>query len=145
MRVACSVSIVVLLTLTTPWTKLMAGSRGLFVPKVLILIVGMAYRYIFLLLNAVTDMYTARKARSVGNPNADVRAGGRYVAATAGALFGKAHALSDEVHMAMVSRGYTGDAKTLQAPAVGAADVLFLAGVVAFAVVALGGDRLVGR
>jgi cobalt/nickel transport system permease protein len=145
MRVACSVSIVVLLTLTTPWTKLMAGLRGLFVPKILILIVGMAYRYIFLLLNAVTDMYTARKARSIGNPNADVRAGGRYVTATAGALFGKAHALSDEVHMAMVSRGYTGDAQTLRAPAVGAADVLFLAGVVAFSVVALGGDRLVGR
>jgi cobalt/nickel transport system permease protein len=145
MRVACSVSIVVLLTLTTSWTKLLAGLRGLFVPKVLILIVGMAYRYVFLLLNAVTDMYTARKARSVGNPNADVRAGGRYVAATAGALFGKAHALSDEVHMAMVSRGYTGDAKTLDAPAVGAADLLFLAGVVAFAVLALGGDRLVGR
>ena len=145
MRVACSVSIVVLLTLTTPWTKLMAGLRGLLVPKILILIVGMAYRYIFLLLNAMTDMYTARKARSVGNPNADVRAGGRYVTATAGALFGKAHALSDEVHMAMVSRGYNGDAKTLQAPSVGAADLLFLAGVVAFAVVALGGDRLVGR
>jgi cobalt/nickel transport system permease protein len=145
MRVACSVSIVVLITLTTPWTKLMAGLRSLFVPKILILIVGMAYRYIFLLLNAVTDMYTARKARSVGNPNADVSAGGRYVTASAGALFGKAHALSDEIHMAMVSRGYSGEAKTLQAPAVRATDLVFLAGVVTFAFLMLGGDRLVGR
>ena len=71
MRVAMSVSIVVLITLTTPWTKLLAALRALFVPKIFILIIGMAYRYIFLLLNSVTDMYTARKARAVGNPSGD--------------------------------------------------------------------------
>ena len=144
MRVACSVSIVVLITLTTTWTKLLAGLRALFVPKIFILIIGMAYRYIFLLLNSVTDMYTARKARAVGNPRGDVKEGRRFVTATAGALFGKAHALSEEVHMAMVSRGYSGDAKTLQPPAIHVADVVFLAAVLAFAVVTLGGDRLLG-
>ncbi len=127
MRVACSVSIVVLITLTTPWTKLLAGLRALFVPKIFILIIGMAYRYIFLLLNSVTDMYTARKARAVGNPNADVKESRRFVTATAGALFGKAHSLSEEVHMAMVSRGYSGDAKTLQPPTLHASDFAFMA------------------
>jgi cobalt/nickel transport system permease protein len=144
MRVACSVSIVVLITLTTPWTKLLAGLRALFVPKIFILIIGMAYRYIFLLLNSVTDMYTARKARAVGNPSGDVKEGRRFVTATAGALFGKAHALSEEVHMAMVSRGYSGDAKTLQPPAIRAADVAFMAAVLLFAVLTLGGDHLLG-
>jgi cobalt ECF transporter T component CbiQ len=145
MRVATSVSLVVLVTLTTPWTKLLAGLRGLAVPKIFILIIGMAYRYIFLLLNSVTDMYTARKARAVGNERADTKGSQRFVTATAGALFGKAHALSDEVHMAMVSRGYTGDAKSLQAPSVGSADVVFLVGVVLAAVLFVGGDRLLGR
>jgi cobalt/nickel transport system permease protein len=144
MRVACSVSIVVLITLTTPWTKLLAGLRALFVPKIFILIIGMAYRYIFLLLNSVTDMYTARKARAVGNPSSDVKEGRRFVTATAGALFGKAHALSEEVHMAMVSRGYSGDAKTLQPPAIHATDVVFVVAVVLFAVLTLGGDHLLG-
>ena len=145
MRVATSVSLVVLITLTTPWTKLLAGLRGLAVPKIFILIIGMAYRYIFLLLNSVTDMYTARTARAVGNEREDVKGGQRFVTATAGALFGKAHALSEEVHMAMVSRGYTGDAKSLQAPSVGARDVVFLVGVVAAAVLTVGGDRILGR
>jgi cobalt/nickel transport system permease protein len=145
MRVATSVSFVVLITLTTPWTKLLAGLRGLAVPKIFILIIGMAYRYIFLLLNSVTDMYTARKARAVGNEREDVRGGQRFVTATAGALFGKAHALSDEVHMAMVSRGYTGDAKSLQEPSVGTRDVVFLVAVVAAAVLTVGGDRLLVR
>jgi len=142
MRVACSVSVVVLFTLTTPWNRMLAGLRALFVPKIFILIIGMAYRYIFLLLNAVTDMYTARKARAVGNKNDDVKEGQRFVTATAGALFGKAHVLSDEVHQAMVSRGYTGDAKTLQQPTVTPADVVFVIGVVIFSLIALGGDRL---
>ncbi len=144
MRVATSVSLVVLLTLTTPWTKLLAGLRALYVPRIFILIIGMAYRYIFLLLNSVTDMYTSRKARSVGNRSNDYKEGQRVVGATAGALFGKAHTLSEEVHMAMVSRGYTGDAKTYSAFTVRAIDVAFAVGCVVAAVLVLGGDRLLG-
>jgi cobalt/nickel transport system permease protein len=144
-RVATSVSIVVLMTLTTPWTKLLASLRALLVPRIFILIVGMAYRYIFLLLNSVTDMYTSRKARTVGNDQGDYREGRRFVSATAGALFGKAHNLSEEVHMAMVSRGYRGDAKTLSGFALRATDIVFLIACAAAAALILGGDRLLGR
>ncbi len=144
-RVATSVSLVVLLTLSTPWTKLLAGLRALFVPRMFILIIGMAYRYIFLLLNSVTDMYTSRKARSVGNAQGEVKSGQRFVTATAGALFGKAHALSEEVHMAMISRGYRGDAKTLSGMHVRAFDAIFASGCLSAAFLALGGDRLLGR
>ena len=107
-RVATSISLVVLLTLTTPWTKLLTGLRSLRVPKMFVLVLGMAYRYLFHLLGSVTDMYTARKARMVGTET-DVASGRAFVAASAGALFGKAQALSDEVHMAMVARGWTGE------------------------------------
>ena len=144
-RVATSISLVVLLTLTTPWVKLLAALRALAVPRIFILIIGMAYRYIFLLLNAVTDMYTARKARSVGNGQGEYRKGASFVSSTAGALFGRAHALSEEVHMAMVARGYRGDAKTLTAFRVRALDWAFAAGCLAVGVLALGGDRLLGR
>jgi cobalt ECF transporter T component CbiQ len=111
-RVATSISFVVLLTLTTPWTRLLGALRSLFVPRMFILVLGMAYRYLFHLLGAVTDMYTARKARMVG-AETDVTTGRAFVAASAGALFGKAHALSEEVHQAMVSRGYTGEVRSL--------------------------------
>jgi cobalt/nickel transport system permease protein len=144
MRVATSVSLIVLLTLTTPWTKLLAALRALYVPRIFILIIGMAYRYIFLLLNSVTDMYTARKARSVGNDQGDYKEGRRFVTATAGAIFGKAHTLSEEVHMAMVSRGYRGDAKTLSGFHVRATDIVFAFGCVVAAVLILGGDHLLG-
>ncbi len=143
-RVAVSISLVVLLTLTTPWVRLLSALRALFVPRVFILIVSMAYRYLFLLLNAVTDMYTARKARSMGNA-VNVEEGRRFVSATAGALFGKSHALSEEVHQAMVARGFRGDPKTLTGFRLRALDWAFAFGAVATSVLVLGGDRLIGR
>jgi energy-coupling factor transporter transmembrane protein EcfT len=73
-----------------------------------------------------------------------VSAGRRFVSASAGALFGKAQALSEEVHMAMVSRGYTGNPKTLTAFRIGAVDWAFAAACLAGAVLVLGGDHLLG-
>ncbi|HEY7280793.1 MAG TPA: cobalt ECF transporter T component CbiQ [Actinomycetota bacterium] len=143
-RVATSISFVVLLTLTTPWVRLLGALRALFVPKIFILIIGMAYRYIYLLLNSVTDMYMSRKARSVGNDQGDVKEGRRFVSATAGALFGKSHALSTEVHQAMVSRGYTGSPRTLTTSHVRAMDVAFTVAVLLTAVLVIGGDHLLG-
>ena len=75
-RVAVSISLVVLLTLTTPWNRLLASLRALFVPRMFVLVLGMTYRYVFHLLNGVTDMYTARKARTVTR-DTDVDEGAR--------------------------------------------------------------------
>jgi cobalt ECF transporter T component CbiQ len=120
-RVATSISVVVLLTLTTPWTRLLAALRALLVPRIFILVLGMAYRYVFHLLVSVTEMYTARRSRQVGgDPNG--RSARAFVAASAGALFGKSHSMSEEVHMAMVSRGFTGDVRTLSTSRPGALD-----------------------
>jgi cobalt/nickel transport system permease protein len=143
-RVATSVSLVVLLTLTTPWTRLLAALRALGVPRIFILIIGMAYRYIFLLLATVTEMYEARKARTV-SATAHDRSARRFLAASAGALFGKAHHLSEEVHMAMIARGYRGNARTLQTFRLAAVDGLAAVVVVAAAVAIYGGDLLLGH
>lgn len=141
MRVAVSVSIVVLLTLTTRWNRLLAAVRALFVPRLFVLVLGMAYRYLFHLLSAVTEMYEARKARTVDPRGGGSARGRAFVAASAGALFGKAHALSDEVYMAMVSRGYDGDVRTLAARSPKAVDFAFAAVAVAVSVAFVLGDR----
>jgi cobalt/nickel transport system permease protein len=143
-RVAVSISLVVLLTLTTSWVRLLGALRSLGVPRMFILIIGMAYRYIFLMLNSVLDMYEARKARTVGAAAHD-RSARAFVSASAGALFGKAHQLSEEVHQAMTARGYRGDAHTLQGFSFSAVDAVFAAAVVVLSVAILGGDQLLGR
>ncbi|RKS75223.1 cobalt/nickel transport system permease protein [Motilibacter peucedani] len=143
-RVATSISLVVLLTLTTPWVRLLAALRAVGVPRMFVLVIGMAYRYVFLLLATVTDMYEARKARTVGSLGSGATARS-FLASSAGALFGKSHHLSEEVHLAMVARGYRGDAKTLEAARFRPADALAAALTVALAAATYGGDLLVGR
>jgi cobalt/nickel transport system permease protein len=143
-RVATSISLVVLVTVTTSWPRLMAAARSLRLPMMFVMVLGMAYRYLFHLLNSVADMFTARKARRVG-AETDVASGRRFVGASAGALFGKAHALSEEVYMAMVSRGYSGHARTLDAASITAADATWALSCLVAALTILGTDRALGR
>jgi cobalt/nickel transport system permease protein len=142
-RVALSISLVVLVTVTTPWTELLAALRSLGVPRMFVLVVGMAYRYIFLLLGSVTDMYESRRARQVGEVRHD-KAARAFVSSTAGALLSKSHTLSEEVYQAMVARGYRGDARTLQPFRLRTPDYVVCAVVVTVAVLVVVADRVVG-
>ena len=144
LRVAVSISLVVLLTLTTPWNRLLASLRAVFVPRIFIAVLAMAYRYIFVLLSAVIDMYTARQARSVTD-HRDHRRGRGFVTASAGALFGRSHALAEDVHLAMISRGFTGDVPAGRTLRPTALDAGWAVGCVALAVATLVVDRIVGR
>jgi cobalt ECF transporter T component CbiQ len=146
LRVTASVSLVVLLTLTTPWNRLLASLRALLVPRPFVQVLTLAHRYLFHLLASVADMFTARRARTVrsGRARTEGAPGRAFVAASAGALFGKAHAMSEEVHQAMVSRGYRGDARALVTQRVAGLDVacvLFCTGV---AIALVTGDRSLG-
>lgn len=146
-RVATSISLVALLTLTTRWVRLLSGLRALGVPRIFVLITGMAYRYLYLLLDAVIDMYTARRARTLGpqGRRTDHAAGRRFVLASAGALFGRTHHLSEEVHQAMVARGYRGDPRTLEAFRLRAVDATWTVAVVAAGAAVLLLDGHLGR
>jgi cobalt/nickel transport system permease protein len=143
-RVAVSISLVLLLTLTTPWVKLLAALRGVGVPRMFVMVISMAYRYIFLLLGSITEMYESRKSRTIGAVRHD-KAARSFVAASAGALIGKANHLAEEVHQAMVARGYRGEATTIQTFRVTAADVVFVIAAALCAVLTVWGDHLLGR
>ncbi len=143
-RVASSISLVALVTLTTPWTRLLASLRVLGIPRTFTLIIGMAYRYLFLLLAAVTEMYEARKARTVGAEKHDTTSR-RFVFSSAGTLLGKSLTLSEEVHHAMVSRGYRGDAKVLAQPRPTRRDVVFACAVAIFAAGLVVGEYVLVR
>ncbi len=100
-----------LLILSTPWAHLLKAMRAYRLPVVLVVILGMTYRYIFVLLNAAAQMFEARQSRMVGRLSPGDRR--RLATATAGALLGKALDMSSEVHLAMISRGYRGEPRLL--------------------------------
>jgi cobalt ECF transporter T component CbiQ len=142
-RVATSISLVVLLTLTTSWTRLLAALRALFVPRLLVLVLGMAYRYLFVLLDSVSEMVTARRARTVTAKRS--RREKRAIATfSGGALFGKAHALSEEIHQAMLARGFRGELRMLERSRIRAIDAVSVAACLVLAILVVGGDRALG-
>jgi cobalt ECF transporter T component CbiQ len=143
-RVATSISFVVLLALTTTWARLLVSLRAMGLPRMFVLVLGMAYRYVFHLLESVTDMYEARKARTVQSGSSS-RSGRAFVSATGGALFGKAHAMSEEVYQAMVSRAYSGNPRTLSVSRMRAVDVAWMVGCVVVAAVVIWSDHVLGR
>ncbi len=141
-RVAVSVSLAVLVTLTTSWPRLLNGMRSLHVPRMFVTVAAMAHRYIFYLLDSVTDMYTARRARTV-KPDS-IRSSRQFVAASAGALFGKSNHLTTEVHQAMIARGYVGEIHALERPTFGVLDLVAVTTVVTIAAAMAMMGRVIG-
>jgi len=113
LRVAACVSLAILLFITTPRDLLFKSMRSLYVPKVYVLTITMCYRYIFVLLDTIADLFTARKSRQI--INLPMREEQRFVGGRVGYMLAKSLHMSDQIHEAMISRGFTGDVKLLQA------------------------------
>jgi cobalt/nickel transport system permease protein len=112
LRVSTSVSLALLLILTTPWNAVLSALSVMRIPDVFILILGMTYRYIYLLLHLANDMFLSRKSRLVGRlDRAEQR---RIIAATSATLLSKSLNMSSEVYLAMQSRGFRGSVVTLK-------------------------------
>lgn len=106
LRVSTSVSLALLLILTTPWNAVLSALSVMRIPDVFILILGMTYRYIYLLLHIANDMFLSRQSRVVGRMSgAEER---RMIAATAASLLSKSLNMSSQVYLAMQSRGFRG-------------------------------------
>jgi cobalt/nickel transport system permease protein len=112
LRVSTSVSLTLLLILTTPWNTVLSALSVLRIPDVFILILGMTYRYIYLLLHTANDMFLSRKSRVVGR--LDAAEDRRMLAAISGTLLSKSLDMSSEVYLAMQSRGFRGTIVTLK-------------------------------
>jgi cobalt/nickel transport system permease protein len=142
LRVGACVSLSVLLTLTTRWPSLLRGFSMIRVPALFTRILEMTYRYIYVLLQSANDMFLARKSRTVGRTTTGEQQ--RFVGSAMGALWTRSLALSEEVHAAMISRGYTGIPRTLTSFKILGLDWIWIVFTVLVSIMLLGGDRLAG-
>jgi cobalt/nickel transport system permease protein len=109
--VGTSVSLGVLLILTTPWNSVLKALGVLHIPDVIILTLGMTYRYIHLLLNLTNDILISRMSRILRRATgAEER---RLLGATAGVLLGKSLQVGSEVYLSMESRGFRNYPRTM--------------------------------
>jgi cobalt/nickel transport system permease protein len=107
MRVVDSLSLGLLLVLTTPWTKLLAALRWLRLPSLIVAVLSVTYRYIFLLLHTTNAMFLARRSRIIGGFSGNENR--RWLAQALVTIMMKSQYMSEEVYLAMLSRGYQGD------------------------------------
>jgi cobalt/nickel transport system permease protein len=111
LRVSASVTLAALLVLTTRWADLLKALRVFRVPDVFIVVLGMTYRYIFLVLRLTENLFLGRASRTVGTTSPGEQR--RWVGASMGTLMSRSLKLSNDVYAAMVARGFSGDVRTL--------------------------------
>jgi cobalt/nickel transport system permease protein len=114
----------VLLMATTSLPDVLAALERMRVPRLLVAIAGLTYRYGFLLADEAARMRAALAARN-WRPRHPAAAGA--AGRVAGALFLRAHARAERVHLAMLARGYDGTLPAAAGRALNRADLAFAA------------------
>lgn len=127
MRVVVCVSAVVLLFLTTPQQVLFKSLRSIGVPIIFVFTLEMTYRYIFMLTDLIREIYIAKRARTIRSRSMSEEQ--KWVGGRIGYILIRSLSISEKVHMAMQSRGFTGDVKIMQEFRVGKRD--YIAGFIA--------------
>lgn len=118
-----SVQAAIVLASSTSFPDLLIALRALRVPRLLVSVFGLMWRYLFVLVDEVLRLMRARSARSGESGQPGVRKGGsilwraRVTGNMAGSLFLRGIERSDRIYMAMLSRGYDGEVRALPLPA----------------------------
>jgi cobalt ECF transporter T component CbiQ len=113
LRVETAATLTTALVLSTPWMHTLKALRSLHLPGEVVTMLAMSHRYLFLLLETANQMFEARASRTVGVLNSAENR--KVTARTAGVLLSKSMDLSQEVYLAMLSRGFRGEIRLLTA------------------------------
>lgn len=114
-----SVQAAILLTATTQFPDILTAMRAVRVPRLLVAIIGLMWRYLFVLADEALRLIRARAARSGEADIPGHRKGGRisWRAQTAGGMAGnlflRSIERSDRIYVAMLSRGYDGEVRSM--------------------------------
>ena len=108
-RSLISLSVMITLVATTPFSRLLAALERLRVPQVLIAILAFMYRYMFVLVDELDKMRRAKLARTF-YPSIwwEIRLMANFV----GILFVRAFERAERVYAAMCARGWRGNVPT---------------------------------
>jgi cobalt/nickel transport system permease protein len=139
LRVESAATFSALIVLTTPWTRVLRALRFFLVPVTVVVILGMTYRYIFLLLRTVQEMFESHRSRLVGELAGTERR--RLASATVGVLLARSFQLSSQIHSAMLARGFHGEVYLLDEQSMTGRNFLQLGAALAAAAAAMAVGR----
>jgi cobalt/nickel transport system permease protein len=119
-----SVQAAIVLASSTPFPDLLHAMRAVRIPRLLVAMFGLMWRYLFVLVDEAMRLMRARAARSGQGMETGLKPGGslgwraRVAGGMAGSLFLRAFERSDRIYMAMAARGYDGEIRALPMPSI---------------------------
>ena len=109
LRVFNSVSIALLIVFTTPFSSFIKSFKIIGAPDTFLMIISLAYKYIFILSLTIEETYFALKSRLAGNiKRSSIR---KLISGRILFIFKRSIIIYENTYYAMVSRGYQGKIK----------------------------------
>ena len=128
-----SVQMAIVLASSTPFPDLLLAMRGIRIPRLLVAVIGLMWRYLFVMADEGLRLMRAREARSGKPDRPGAQVGGsiawraRVTGGMAGNLFLRSFERADRIYAAMASRGYDGEVRTFPLPPITATQWSILA------------------
>jgi len=122
-----SVQAAIVLAASTPFPDLLLAMRAVRIPRLLVAMFGLMWRYLFVLADEGLRLMRARTSRSgharpaegrsrAGRPGGSLAWRAHVAGGMAGSLFLRAIERSDRIYVAMLSRGYDGEVRSFAQP-----------------------------
>lgn len=119
-----SVQMAIVLAASTSFPDLLTAMRAVRIPRLLVALFGLMWRYLFVLADEAIRLMRARAARSGQAGPSSARTGGsvawraKVAGGMAGNLFLRGIERSDRIYMAMLARGYNGEVRSFPLPSI---------------------------
>lgn len=134
-----SVQAGIVLATTTEFPDLLLAMRAVRIPRLLVSIFSLMWRYLFVMADEAIRLMRARQARSGASETPNLKTGrnvawrAKITGGLAGSLFLRAFERSDRIYMAMLARGYDGDVRSTSLPKISRGSwLVLLAGLLVF-------------
>ncbi|HEY0735089.1 MAG TPA: cobalt ECF transporter T component CbiQ [Herpetosiphonaceae bacterium] len=113
-----SMQAALLLTATTHFLDVLRALQALHMPRIIVALMSFMYRYLFILVEEAQRLLRARDCRSAaleGSGGGSVLWRAQVTGRLVGTLFLRSFERSERIYVAMLSRGYTGELRSLRA------------------------------
>ncbi|HBG71024.1 MAG: hypothetical protein A2W93_03025 [Bacteroidetes bacterium GWF2_43_63] len=112
LRVFNSISLAMLYVYSSSFSQITKGMKVFFIPDTFLMIMTLAYKFIFILSKTIEETYLALRSRLAGNvKSASIRS---IISGRVFFIFRRSQRQYEQTYAAMISRGYTWEVKLLR-------------------------------
>ena len=129
-----SLQVAIVFSAATPFPDMLLAMRAVKIPRLLVSLFGLMWRYMFVMVDEAIRLMRARAARSGAVDRPGVKSGGSIVwrakvtGGMAGNLFIRSIDRGERIYDAMAARGYDGEVRAFPLPPISSTSWMVLLG-----------------